>query len=59
MSGLHSVTADDDSFEQPLGSDWGSFSRRFDIPGRISLLLLTARRPQRLRHGKQGDRAGR
>ncbi len=32
-SGLHSVTADDGSFEQPLGSAWESFSHQFNIPG--------------------------
>ena len=33
IAGFHSVTADNGSFEQPLGSSWESFSHRFDIPG--------------------------
>lgn len=33
IAGFHSVTADNASFEQPLGSSWESFSHRFDIPG--------------------------
>jgi plastocyanin len=29
----HSVTADDDSFEQPLGANWPDFSHTFDEAG--------------------------
>lgn len=32
-SGTHSVTADDGSFEQPLGSNWSSYMHTFDAAG--------------------------
>ncbi|MEZ4832083.1 MAG: hypothetical protein R2873_08800 [Caldilineaceae bacterium] len=59
VSGLHSVTADDDSFEQPLGSDWGSFSRRFDIPGEYLYYCSLHGGPNGFGMAGEGDRAGR